>query len=259
MSFQSYVYRWVSHVGCDACVFVAAAVLVDRLWARLPVAPSNVHRVWATAVLLAAKMYDDFLCTNARYAEVAGIPLAELNALETRMLALLDYRLFISADDFERFSQPLRVITAAEHAVGLRRACAAVAHELRARSCGYASMPASPQMWLKAAPCTITHATAARLSSSNSSSGKKAPTTPTTPRTTTMYCYNMPGHDVVRSASARLAYDDEDKLFYAGTPAADPATAQQSSNSKQSHGAWHRITQPFRRLFGSSSGSRGSK
>lgn len=53
----------------------------------------SVHRFLIAAVCLASKTMDDHFYTNDYYAKVGGIPTLELNALELKLAALLDYHL----------------------------------------------------------------------------------------------------------------------------------------------------------------------
>ena len=220
MSFQSYVYRWVSHVDCPMDIFVAAAVYIDRVNARLPVAPCNVHRIWATSVLLALKMYSDFLWTNARYADVAGIPLTELNALEIRLFALLRFNVVVSREEYQKYAQALSTISRAEHSVGIRKACCSVAREMR---------PHTPSSLGQSSPVIRAQSPVMKHRDSMSS----------------VPVYHIPGHDIVRSASALVPSDR-------GSPVSTPRKKKSVTSSEEaaSSNTRHKFFQPLRRLFG---------
>lgn len=71
----------------------------------------NVHRVICTAVLLAAKFVDDLSYSNEHYARVGGIQTpGEMNRLEVLMLKALDYRLYVSKDNYEQIESQLALI-----------------------------------------------------------------------------------------------------------------------------------------------------
>jgi len=52
-------------------------------------------------VLLSAKFLDDHFYSNAHFAKIGGVSLAELNALERDLLRRLDFRLHIYPAQFE--------------------------------------------------------------------------------------------------------------------------------------------------------------
>lgn len=62
----------------------------------------NVHRVICTALVLAAKFMDDLSYSNEHYAKVGGIQTpGEMNKLEALMLKALDYRLFVTKENYD--------------------------------------------------------------------------------------------------------------------------------------------------------------
>ncbi|CAK7275330.1 cyclin-like protein interacting with PHO85 [Sporothrix epigloea] len=67
----------------------------------------NIHRLIIAGVTCASKFFSDVFYTNARYAKVGGLPLAELNHLELQFLILNDFRLAISIEDLEAYATML--------------------------------------------------------------------------------------------------------------------------------------------------------
>ena len=72
---------------------------------------NNVHRLFMVAVLEAAKWSEDVIISNAFFAQVAGIELHELNAIEAVFCSeVLDWKLSVSRDRLReqgsRFAQP---------------------------------------------------------------------------------------------------------------------------------------------------------
>ena len=63
----------------------------------------NVHRVVITAVLLAAKFFDDAYYNNAYYAKVGGVLTSEMNGLEVDFLFRINFSLHVSSDVFEKY------------------------------------------------------------------------------------------------------------------------------------------------------------
>lgn len=67
----------------------------------------NIHRLVIAGVTCASKFFSDVFYTNARYAKVGGLPLAELNHLELQFLILNDFRLAIPIEDLDAYATML--------------------------------------------------------------------------------------------------------------------------------------------------------
>lgn len=75
----------------------------DRKQALLPpelqtqiITPWSLHRIYFTCCVLAAKWLEDTPFDNQYYASVGGISTFELNKVETALLSLLDFNIFVS-------------------------------------------------------------------------------------------------------------------------------------------------------------------
>ncbi|GBG31900.1 Cyclin-U2-1 [Hondaea fermentalgiana] len=82
---------------------VVAVIFVDRLMQRhkdFRVCRSNVHRLFLTAVTLAAKTWRDKAIPNKFMAAVGGIPLQQLNTFELDFCKMVGFDLSSSADEF---------------------------------------------------------------------------------------------------------------------------------------------------------------
>ena len=60
------------------------------------------------AILLTAKFYNDVFYSNLHLAKVAGLPLRDLNEIESQFLATIDYCIFISPEEYQRFELGLQ-------------------------------------------------------------------------------------------------------------------------------------------------------
>ncbi len=67
----------------------------------------NIHRLFASAFLVAHKYICDFTWTNAQLKNLIGIPLEELNRLEIDFLFKMDFDLTISPKIFLMFSNQI--------------------------------------------------------------------------------------------------------------------------------------------------------
>ena len=65
--------------------------------------PHNIHRIILGCLLLAVKYNEDVYFTNEQYAKIGGVPLKEINDLESYSISFLDYDLFISEDIYQKY------------------------------------------------------------------------------------------------------------------------------------------------------------
>jgi hypothetical protein len=73
----------------------------------------NVHRVCITAILLAAKFFDDAYYNNAYYAKVGGVLVSEMNGLEVEFLFRINFSLHVTPELFIKYQDEL-----ISHAIG---------------------------------------------------------------------------------------------------------------------------------------------
>ncbi len=59
------------------------------------------------SIMVAAKFFDDQYFNNAYYAKVGGVPCFEMNALETELLFLLNFHLFVTSNEFAMYKNQL--------------------------------------------------------------------------------------------------------------------------------------------------------
>lgn len=81
-----------------------ALVYLDRLEAEnvlLGLTEHNVHRMIITAVMIAAKVLDDRVYSNAHFARVGGMAnVQELNKLEWKMLTMLEFKTRVCQEEY---------------------------------------------------------------------------------------------------------------------------------------------------------------
>ena len=106
ISILDYLRRLQKYFACTPECFVLSLVYIDRIIKAHPdfsVCEYNVHRLLVTAVMIAAKFFDDLYYSNAYYAKVGGIKTRELNVLEVHLLGLLNWRLFVGPEEFDQY------------------------------------------------------------------------------------------------------------------------------------------------------------
>ncbi|WAR56009.1 hypothetical protein PtB15_6B753 [Puccinia triticina] len=140
ISIEAYLLRILKYCPTSNGVFLSTLIYLDRLctfyhrhckqqqqrpssikkkrW-NLPATPLapfnfhfvidswNVHRFLIASITAASKLLSDVFYTNSRYAKVGGLPLEELEELEIKFLLMSDFRLMISASEFEDYTERL--------------------------------------------------------------------------------------------------------------------------------------------------------
>ncbi|OCH95879.1 cyclin-domain-containing protein [Obba rivulosa] len=109
---DNYLFRIHKYCPASNEVFVSLLVYFDRMGKlakeacgrTFPIDYYNIHRLIIAGVTVASKFFSDVFYTNSRYAKVGGLPLAELNTLELQFLLLNDFRLRISCEEMQYFT-----------------------------------------------------------------------------------------------------------------------------------------------------------
>lgn len=106
---EAYLERIHNYASCSNECFILALIYVDRLIERnnFLLTELNVHRVIITAILLAAKFFDDAYYNNAYYAKVGGVLVTELNGLEVDFLFRINFSLHVQPEVFEKYKAEL--------------------------------------------------------------------------------------------------------------------------------------------------------
>mmetsp|Transcript_21795 Transcript_21795/g.46001 ORF Transcript_21795/g.46001 Transcript_21795/m.46001 type:complete len:436 (+) Transcript_21795:413-1720(+) len=106
---EAYLVRVHKYASCSNECFILALIYIDRLIERnnFLLTELNVHRVVITAILLAAKFFDDAYYNNAYYAKVGGVLVSELNGLEVDFLFRINFSLHVQPEVFEKYKAEL--------------------------------------------------------------------------------------------------------------------------------------------------------
>lgn len=115
ISIKQYLERIHKYASCSTECFILALIYIDRLIQRnnFILSELNVHRVVITAVLLAAKFFDDAYYNNAYYAKVGGVLVSEMNGLEVEFLFRINFWLHVTPEIFVKYQDEL-----VSHAIG---------------------------------------------------------------------------------------------------------------------------------------------
>jgi len=113
VSLSSYASRIRKFFRCTDECFVLCLVFIDRIvkcHPEIEVTDLTCHRLLLVGTMVAAKFHDDEYASNAYFAKVGGIETAELNALEAEFLELINWRLYVTASDYDWYLNALRGI-----------------------------------------------------------------------------------------------------------------------------------------------------
>lgn len=104
ISINKYIERIGKYVGCSNECYVLLIIYIDRiikLHTDITLSLLCIHRIIITAVMVAAKFFDDVYYSNEFYAKVGGVTTEEINELEIYFLNLLDFHLYVSSQEYE--------------------------------------------------------------------------------------------------------------------------------------------------------------
>lgn len=110
ISVKYYIERIMKYGHVSPSVLVAAFVNMDRIISKKPFVLSSLsfHRFFLCSVMISCKYFDDIYYSNAVWAKIGGLPLAELNKLESEVLGLLDWKINVSVEEYESYLKYLR-------------------------------------------------------------------------------------------------------------------------------------------------------
>ncbi|KAJ3202251.1 hypothetical protein HDU67_000683 [Dinochytrium kinnereticum] len=96
ISIIDYLRRIVKHGAVNRSCLMAVLVYMDRMCSRnstFMVSSLTVHRFIITSIAISCKAHSDTYYSNKVYAELGGLPLRELSALELELVFLLNWDL----------------------------------------------------------------------------------------------------------------------------------------------------------------------
>ena len=106
ISIYEYVSRIQKYSAIEKNIIILGLIYIDRICDinRLRLTNYNIHRILFISILIALKYNEDSIYSNKYYSEVAGVSLKELNSMESSFLELLDFKLFVSEEEFKKYN-----------------------------------------------------------------------------------------------------------------------------------------------------------
>ena len=106
ISIYDYASRIQKYCLIEKNTIILSLIYIDRICEinSLLLTNYNIHRILLISILAAIKYVDDSVYSNKYYSEVAGVSLKELNLMENSFYELLDFELFVSEEEFEKYN-----------------------------------------------------------------------------------------------------------------------------------------------------------
>ena len=112
ISICEYMEEFYKYAECSNSCFIIAFIYIKRALASNPsliLSRNNIYKLILASILLAIKYNDDEYGTNDAYGMLGGVNLEEINKLERRMLELLQFRLHVSSELYEKSIEELKI------------------------------------------------------------------------------------------------------------------------------------------------------
>lgn len=102
--FSKFCQKIVSEGTFTNQQIILALLYIAKLKAKHPkIEYGTEHQIFVCAVMLSTKFLLDVEYSNSAYAEVLEIPVAQFNSMEKEFLEYLNYRLYVSSDEYHEW------------------------------------------------------------------------------------------------------------------------------------------------------------
>ena len=105
LSVKDYLIRIATYSEAEDSTMILSLIYIDRISeiSSVILTPYNVHRLMFVSLLTAIKYNEDVCFGFSFYANVAGVPVKELRKLERDFIDLLQFKLFVKNEEFEKY------------------------------------------------------------------------------------------------------------------------------------------------------------
>mmetsp|Transcript_13683 Transcript_13683/g.14249 ORF Transcript_13683/g.14249 Transcript_13683/m.14249 type:complete len:166 (-) Transcript_13683:207-704(-) len=108
INLESYFSRIIKYCKLEQGTFIAMMIYLDKVAEKIDLTCFNMHRLILAALVCAVKYTCDTCNNDSFFAKVGGVSVSELCVIESTFLALLEYSLYISDEENEKYSGFLR-------------------------------------------------------------------------------------------------------------------------------------------------------
>ena len=105
ISLLNYLKRIQIYSQIETPTLICSLIYIDRLcnFTGIILTYYNIHRILFSAILMSIKFNEDRYYDNKYYSKIAGVKVKELKQIEYKFLDLIDFKLFISEDEFLKY------------------------------------------------------------------------------------------------------------------------------------------------------------
>lgn len=105
ISIEDYLIRIQTYSNVEKSTLILSLILIDRLCQKSNVTLTcyNIHRILFSAILASIKYNEDSYYDNKYYSEIAGVKLKELKSMEYYFISLIDFKLYVSIEDYNKY------------------------------------------------------------------------------------------------------------------------------------------------------------
>ena len=109
ISLEDYVWRVADHTYTSPATILSSFIYLDRLMHRyhLLITDINCYKLFFVSIRVASKVLELRTLNNKNFAGIGGITNKHLNELEALFIGLLDFEVFISPLEFQRYASRL--------------------------------------------------------------------------------------------------------------------------------------------------------
>ena len=107
LSIRNYCERVLKYTHCEESSLIISLLYTDRICEKnnFILTPNNIHKFIFIAVIMSIKYNEDECYTDSYYAKVGGVSLEEFCLLQYEFLKLIQYRLFISEGEYDKYKR----------------------------------------------------------------------------------------------------------------------------------------------------------
>jgi hypothetical protein len=110
-SLTDYLYLWVEIFNFDENLLILTMMNIDKILAKEFILTSdNVKNILFTCMVITQKYYEDEYFNDKDYSKILKINTKKLIEMEVELLVLIDYSLYISEEEFNKYKNNMKNI-----------------------------------------------------------------------------------------------------------------------------------------------------
>ena len=104
ISISEYIQRIIEYTEIENSSLIMSLIYLDRICKKdIMITEHNIHLFLLMSLIISIKINEDLIYDNNYYSKVAGISIKEFNQLESEFLKLINFKLYISEEEFLKY------------------------------------------------------------------------------------------------------------------------------------------------------------